>query len=331
MNNSFDLILPFLRPIQEQILDEEISEIMVNADGRIFVERAGLMDELVGVRISERGLEAAVRNIARVLGDEIDERRPLLNSRLPDGSRVAAAVAPASVGGTVLDIRKFRARRFMAADLVDRGMLTSETLDLLVRAIRDERATILISGGTGTGKTSLLNALAAFLPSEDRVVLIEDTSEIVINMANMVRLEARRAQDGVPEVSIRDLLRHTLRLRPDRIILGEVRGAEAFDLLQALNTGHSGTLSTIHANTAALAISRLRTCVAMAGVDIPDRAVARNIAEVVQVVVHIERRRGHRAVRHVVRVEGYDSGRDEYRLQDLTDGREEERLSTISA
>ena len=195
-------------------------------------------------------------------------------------------------------------------------MLTAEMLARLVNVIQVERGTILISGGTGTGKTSLLNALAAYLPPEDRVVLIEDTAEIVIQTKNLVRLEARRAQPDAPEVSIRELLRHSLRLRPDRIILGEVRGAEAFDLLQALNTGHTGTLSTIHANTAPLAISRLRTCVAMAGFDIPDLAVARNIGEVVNIVAHIERRDGRRSVTDMLRVGGYDAARQEYRLSD---------------
>jgi len=326
--NAFDLILPFLRPIEHLIGDDEISEVMVNGDGRVFVERDGLVQE-ESVRIPERFMRAAVRNIARVLGDEIDERTPLLNSRLPDGSRVAAAIPPASVGGTVLNIRKFRSRRFTAEELVDRGMLSAEMLAWLVNVIRAERGTILISGGTGTGKTSLLNALAAYLPSGDRVVLIEDTAEIVIQAPNLVRLEARRAQPDAPEVSIRELLRHTLRLRPDRIILGEVRGAEAFDLLQALNTGHTGTLSTIHANTAPLAISRLRTCIVMAGFEIPDAAVARNIGEVVNVVVHIDRRAGRRSVTEMLRLGGYDAAQQDYRLTDWrADARTEEGRPT---
>jgi pilus assembly protein CpaF len=328
--SSFDLILPFLRPIEHLILDDRISEVMVNGDGRVFVEEDGLVRE-EEIEVRERFLRAAVRNIARVLGDEIDERTPLLNSRLPDGSRVAAAIPPASVGGTVLDIRKFRARRFSAGELVERGMLTQAMLEWLRPVIQEERGTILISGGTGTGKTSLLNALAAYVPPEDRIVLIEDTAEIAISARNLVRLEARRAQPDAPEVSIRELLRHTLRLRPDRIILGEVRGAEAFDLLQALNTGHTGTLSTIHANTARLALSRLRTCVAMAGFDIPDLAIARSIGEVVNVVVHIERRGGPRVVTDMLRIGGYDAVRQEYRVSDWrANVRTEETVPAVS-
>ena len=240
---------------------------------------------------------------------------PLLDARLPDGSRVAAVMPPASVGGTVIAIRKFRSRVFTAEELVRRGMLSARILGELRHAI-EARRTILISGGTGTGKTTLLNALCAFIPPADRIVILEDTAEVDLTAPNLVRLEARRAQPDVPAISIRDLLRQTLRLRPDRIILGEVRGAEAFDLLQALNTGHTGTISTIHANSARLAVSRLRTCVAMAGIDLPEKAVARSIAEVVHVLVHIERTAGRRYVSEVVSIGGYDADRDRYEFTD---------------
>jgi pilus assembly protein CpaF len=216
----------------------------------------------------------------------------------------------------VFSIRKFRTKVFTAEELVRREMLTGPVLECLKQAIVG-RQTVLISGGTGSGKTTLLNALAGFMPQDERIVLIEDTSEIAIDAPNLVRLEARRAQPDLPAVTIRDLLRQTLRLRPDRIILGEVRGAEAFDLLQALNTGHTGTLSTIHANTARLAISRLRTCVAMAGIEVPDKAIARNIAEVVQVLVHIERINGARRLSEVLKISRYDSLNDEYELAQL--------------
>lgn len=311
---SFDLIVPFLRPIEHLLADEEVSEIMVNASGAVYVERAGLL-ALAGVEIAEAPRQAAARTIARLLGNDIDEQMPLLDARLPDGSRFAAALEPISVGGTALCIRKFRSKLLTAAELVRRGMLTQDLLDRLRNAI-DARQTILISGGTGAGKTTLLNALAAFLPQTDRVVLIEDTAEIVIDSPNLVRLEARRAQPDLSAITIRDLLRQTLRLRPDRIILGEVRGAEAFDLLQALNTGHSGTLSTIHANTARLALSRFRTCIAMAGMGLPEAAVARSVADVVQVIVHIERRNGVRCVSEALRLRKYDGAKDEYEFEE---------------
>lgn len=312
---SFDLILPFLRPVEHLILDEEVSEILVNATGRVFVERFGLLEQMPeAVTIPERQRQAAVRNIARLLGDDISDEMPLLDARLPDGSRVAAVMPPASVGGTVIAIRKFRPGVFTADELVRRGMLSAETLRQLCSAI-EERQTILISGGTGTGKTTLLNALCAFIPPGDRIVLIEDTAEIDLAAPNLVRLEARRAQPELPAIPIRDLLRQTLRLRPDRIILGEVRGAEAFDLLQALNTGHTGTISTIHANSARLAVSRLRTCVAMAGIDLPGQVVARSIADVVHLLIHIERRNGMRFVSEVVSLDRYDPGLDQYEFR----------------
>src|SRR5215471_4081715 len=252
---GFELILPFLRPIEHLILDEGISEIMVNGSGRIFIERRGDVQEVPDARLTEKNLQVAVRNIARALGDEINEQQPLLDSRLPDGSRVAAVIPPCSIGGTTLTIRKFHSKQFTADELVRIGSLTGDVLETLRRAIR-ERDNILISGGAGTGKTTLLNALASFIPEIERIVLIEDTAEIQLDKPNLVRFEARRGQPDQPAVTIRDLVRASLRHRPDRILLGEVRGGEAFDLLQALNTGHSGSLSTIHANSAQQAIGR---------------------------------------------------------------------------
>jgi pilus assembly protein CpaF len=310
---SFDLILPFLRPIAHLIRDPQITEIMVNGSGRVFVERAGQLEAVADVTVREQNLRVAVRNLARVLGDDVSEERPLLDSRLPDGSRVAAALPPVSLGGTTLTIRKFHSRHFSAAELVQIGTLTRAQLAILEQAIQ-ARDNILISGGTGTGKTTLLNALAAFLPAADRLVLIEDTAELQLEAANLVRFEARREQVGLPAVTIRDLLRATLRHRPDRILLGEVRGGEAFDLLQALNTGHSGTLSTIHANSAEQALSRFASCVLQSGVDLPYQAVRLGIAECLQLLVHLERRQGQRVVREVVRVHRYDAAADKYEL-----------------
>jgi pilus assembly protein CpaF len=310
---EFELILPYLLSIEAPINDEEVTEIMCNCDGQIWVERHGTVVHLAGVEIPERSRQAAVRNIARVLGDDISEERPLLDAHLPDGSRVAAVLAPVSVGGTIFSIRKFRKQVFTAEELMERAMFTPAQLEGMKSAILT-RETVMISGGTGTGKTTLLSALASYMPEGDRVVLIEDTAELALQARNLVRLEARREQLDAPAVTIRELLRQTLRLRPDRIILGEVRGAEAFDLLQALNTGHTGTLSTIHANSARLALRRLRTCVAMAGVEIPDKAVARDVADVIQVMVHIERVNGVRRITEAVRIKGYNPEDDEYHL-----------------
>ena len=240
---GFELILPFLRPIEHLILDPDISEIMVNGPERVFIERAGYLEDAPGVALTEKSLLIAVKNIARRLGDDISESKPILDSRLPDGSRVAAVIPPCSVNGITLTIRKFNSRHFTIDDLVEIGTLPRSLAGVLERQILD-RKNILISGGTGTGKTTLLNILANFIPNEERLVIIEDTAEIQIRKDNLVRLEARREQNGLPAVTIRDLLKATLRHRPDRIILGEIRGGEAFDLLQLLNTGHSGTLCT---------------------------------------------------------------------------------------
>ncbi len=313
---SFDVILPFLRPIEHLILDAHVSEIMVNAPSRVFVERDGEIQAAPGVTIGEKSLQVAIRNIARALGDEIGEEKPLLDSRLPDGSRVAAVFPPCSVGGTTLTIRKFQSRFFTAGELVRIGTLTPGLLDSLCRAI-ESRKNILISGGTGTGKTTLLNALSAFIPPAERLILIEDTAEIQIDKCNLVRLEARREQEGLPGVTIRDLLRAALRHRPDRIILGEVRGGEAFDLLQALNTGHSGTLSTIHANSAAQAINRLAGCVLQSGVDLPYAAIRSSIADSIHLLLHIERRKTQRIVTELAEIKGYDHPTGQYRLETL--------------
>jgi len=311
---SFELILPFLRPIEHLIRNDAISEIMVNGSGRIFIEQHGELLTVPDVVLTEKSLQVAVRNIARVLGDEINDEMPLLDSRLPDGSRVAAAIPPCSRRGTTLTIRKFPTRFFTPEDLVRAGTLPRVILDYLAESVRSRR-NILVSGGTGTGKTTMLNVLATFIDPAERVVLIEETSEVRVVLENLVEFEARREQPGRPAVTIRDLLRATLRHRPDRILVGEVRGAEAFDLLQALNTGHSGTLSTIHANSAKLAISRFITCVLQSGVDLPYRAIQSNIADALDLVVHVERRNRRRYVAELLRLARYDSNQDRYEYE----------------
>src|SRR6266705_4688898 len=313
---SWEVIIPFLRPIEDLISDPEISDIMVNGSSRVFIEKHGELRPVPDVAISEKSLQVAVRNIARVLGDEISEEKPLLDSRLPDGSRVAAVFPPCSVTGTALTIRKFHSKRYTTDELVRTGTLTRGLLNNLRNAI-ENRQNILISGGTGTGKTTLLNALAAFIPDNERIVVIEDTSELQLHASNLVRLEARREQPGLPAVTIRDLLRATLRLRPDRIILGEVRRGEAFDLLQALNTGHSGSLSTIHANSAPEAISRFATCVLMSGIDLPYRVIRQNIGDSLNMVVQLKREPGKRAVAEVLRIKCYVPAEDYYEFDIL--------------
>jgi pilus assembly protein CpaF len=308
---SFDLILPFLRPIAHLITDSEVSEIMVNGSGLIFIERDGQLEEVTDLRLDERNLIVAVKNIARALGDDVSEERPILDSRLPDGSRVAAIVPPCSVGGTTLTIRKFQTRFFTADELVRIGTMPQDVLDQVRTAIEHDR-NILISGGTSTGKTTLLNALAAFLPTRHRVVVIEDTAELQLCQRNLVSLEARRAQVDLPAVTIRDLLRASLRLRPDRILVGEVRGGEAFDLLQALNTGHAGSLSTIHANSAMQALTRLASCVVQSGVELPYQAVRYQIADAIDVVLHLGRHDGARVVEQLLDVGRYDASRNAY-------------------
>jgi pilus assembly protein CpaF len=313
---SFEVILPFLRPIAHLVLDPEVSEIMVNGSRRIFVERQGLVSEVSDVRLDERNLRVAVKNIARALGDDVSEEKPILDSRLPDGSRVAAVFPPCSLDGTTLTIRKFQTRFFTVEELVRIGTLTSEVLATVEAAIAAGK-NILISGGTSTGKTTLLNALATFLPKDDRVVLIEDTAELQLDRPNLVRFEARREQQGLPAVTIRDLLRATLRHRPDRIIVGEVRGGEAFDLLQALNTGHAGTLSTIHANSADQALARFASCVVQSGVELPYQAVRYQIADAIDLVLHLARRHGARVVEELIQVGQYDAEHDRYETVDL--------------
>ena len=310
--SSFERILPFIRPIEHLLRDPDITEVMVNAGGRrVFVERQGLLEPITDLTLDERNLKVAIKNIARTCGDEISDAQPILDARLEDGSRVAAMFPPCSVNGPTLTIRKFT-RRYSLEELVERGMLTDAIADELTSAVRSS-CNILISGGTGTGKTTLLNALADCIPDSDRIVLIEETSEVVINKPNLVRFEARRAQTPLgqetplPAVTISDLVRATLRHRPDRIIVGEVRGTEAFDLLQALNTGHLGSLSTIHANSADQALRRFAHCVLTAGVGIPHGAIDEAIALAIHVVVHITRINGLRHVNHVWTIGGAPS------------------------
>lgn len=320
--SSFERILPFVRPIEHLLLDPDVTEVMVNCGGRrVFVERAGRLQEVPDLVLDERNLKVAIKNIARACGDEISDLQPILDARLEDGSRVAAMFPPCSVNGPTLTIRKFT-HRYSLRDLVDVGTLTESMADTLTKAVLSHR-NILISGGTGTGKTTLLNALAADIANDDRIVLIEETSEVVIDKPNLVRFEARRAQvplgqeTPVSAVTIAELLRATLRHRPDRILVGEVRGAEAFDLLQALNTGHLGSLSTLHANSAEQALTRFAHCVLTANVGLPHASVREAIALAIHLVVHIAREGPLRRVTELVAVRGYSAGTDTFALTRL--------------
>lgn len=317
--SSLDRILPFLRPIEDLLRDPDITEVMVNAGGaRVFVERHGRIEFVPDRVLEPRNLTVAIKNIARACGDEISEVQPLLDARLEDGSRVAAMFPPCAVAGPALTIRKFT-RRYSLEDLVTVGAVTPMVATQLTAWIAAQH-NILIAGGTGTGKTTLLNALAARIPDQDRIILIEETAEIHLEKTNVLRFEARRAQvplgheQPLPPVTIADLVRASLRHRPDRILVGEVRGAEAFDLLQALNTGHLGSLTTIHANSAEQALTRLAHCVLTANVGLPHRSVREAIALAIQVIVHIARVDGVRRVTEVARLERYDAARDGFLL-----------------
>jgi pilus assembly protein CpaF len=320
--SSLERILPFLRPIQDLLIDPDITEVMVNAGGRrIFVERGGVVDRVPSRTVDEKLLTVAIKNIARTCGDEISEEEPILDARLEDGSRVAAMFPPCSVGGATLTIRRF-SRRYSLDDLVDVGSVPVDAAALLRGAVAS-RQNVLISGGTGTGKTTLLNALAATIPDTDRIALIEETSEILLEKPNYVRFEARkgRAPFGgtapLPPVTIADLLRATLRHRPDRIIVGEVRGAEAFDLLQALNTGHLGSMTTIHSNSAEQALTRLAHCVVSGTAGLPHASVREAIALAIDLVVHIAREAGQRRITELLAVRRYDAKPDRFEVEHL--------------
>lgn len=323
--SSLDRILPFLRPIEDLLGDPTVTEVMVNEGGRrVFVEREGLLEAVPDRTLDPRNLTVAIKNIARACGDDISEMQPLLDARLEDGSRVAAIFQPCAVAGPALTIRKFT-RRYDVDQLVQVGTLSPSLAAQLRQAVATQR-NILISGGTGTGKTTLLNALAAQIPDSDRIVVIEETAEIHLAKPNLLRFEARRAQVPLgqelplPAVTIADLVRATLRHRPDRILVGEVRGAEAFDLLQALNTGHLGSLTTIHGNSAEQALTRLAHCVLMANVGLPHRSTREAIALAIHLVVHIARIDGCRRVTEVIAVRGYDAQADRYLLDSLSPG-----------
>ncbi len=276
-------------PLERLLSDESVSEVMVNGPQAIWVERNGRLYETSLHFTDESHLRRIINKIVSQVGRRIDESQPMVDARLPDGSRVNAIIPPLSLSGPLLTIRKFAQHRFDLDELVRIGTLTAEAQDFLCRCVQAE-LNILISGGTGTGKTTLLNALSAAVPNSDRIVTIEDAAELQLAQQHVLRLEARPKNiEGEGEVTIRDLVRNALRMRPDRIIVGEVRGAEALDMLQAMNTGHEGSLCTVHANSPRDALSRVETMVLMAGYDLPLRAIRGQVSSALDLIVHLDR------------------------------------------
>jgi len=299
-----------LGPLEELLEDCSIQEVMVNGCDRIYVERDGLIEAADGVGFeSEDHLRNTIERILAPLGRRVDELSPMADARLPDGSRVNVIIPPLAVDGPAISIRRFPEKRPSAGDLVANGTLTAEQVAFLAERIAG-RDSILISGGTGSGKTTLLNALSAFIGDRERIVTIEDAAELRLAQAHVVRLESRPPSiEGRGEVPIRALLRNALRMRPDRIVIGEVRGGEAFDLLTALNTGHDGALSTVHASSAEDALARIEVLALMAGVGLPSEVIAEQLRRGIDLVVHIARSPdGRRRVETIVPVEERRTG-----------------------
>jgi pilus assembly protein CpaF len=276
-------------PLERLLSDPTISEIMVNGPHDIWIERQGRLSETTLRFTDASHLRRIITKMVGQVGRRIDESSPLVDARLPDGSRVNAIIPPLSLSGPLLTIRKFRQDRFDIEELVQIGTLSEQSADFLRRCIEAE-LNMLVSGGTGSGKTTLLNALSAAVPERDRIVTIEDAAELKLNQQHVLRLESRPKNiEGEGEITIRDLVRNALRMRPDRIIVGEVRGAEALDMLQAMNTGHEGSLSTVHANSPRDALNRLETMVLMAGYELPLRAIRQHVSAALDLIVQLDR------------------------------------------
>ncbi|MFL5884756.1 MAG: CpaF family protein [Thermoleophilaceae bacterium] len=309
-----------LGPLDPLLADPRVDEVMVNGAGEVWVERGGRLERTGASFASEAELMHAIERILAPLGRRVDEASPMCDARLPDGSRVNAVIAPLALEGPCLTIRKFRRHGFSLEELVYGGTLAGPLAEFLVEAVR-QRRTFLVSGGTGSGKTTTLGALSGAIPEGERIVTIEDAAELRLRQRHVVRLESRPPNvEGRGEVTIRQLVRNALRMRPDRIVVGEVRGAEALDMLQALNTGHEGSLTTVHANSPEDALRRVETLALMAGVGLPHSAVREQVASAIDLVVHQARRQdGSRRVEsvvEVVRVAGGAGTREIYRLRD---------------
>ncbi|MBJ7267374.1 CpaF family protein [Idiomarina abyssalis] len=296
-----------LGPIERLLADDTVSEIMVNSFEHIYIERAGKLERAFEQFSNEAALRRAIDKIVLPLGRHIDEASPMVDARLPDGSRVNAVLAPLATKGSCLTIRKFTNKSLTIEDLVSGKSLTQQAADFLKFAVRC-RQNIIVSGGTGTGKTTLLNVLSQEISEEERILTIEDAAELRLHHDNLISLEARpKNQEGVGAISIRELVINALRMRPDRLVVGECRGPEALDMLQAMNTGHAGSLSTVHANSARDALRRLEIMVLMGGIELPVSALRQQIASAVDLVVQIARLPdGRRAVISINEVTGVD-------------------------
>ena len=313
-------------PIEPLLQDDTVTEVMVNGPADVWVERSGKL-ERTGVRFTdEHHLRRIINKIVAQVGRRVDESSPMVDARLPDGSRVNAVLPPLSLTGPLLTIRKFSKNRWDLGDLLRIGSLSVAAREFLEAAIRAE-LNMLIAGGTGSGKTTLLNALSSAIPDDQRIVTIEDAAELRLNQAHVLRLESRPKNiEGQGEVPIRELLRNSLRMRPDRIIVGEVRGAEALDMLQAMNTGHDGSLSTCHANTPRDAVARIESMVLMAGIDFPMRAVRQQLSRALDLIVQIERfNDGARRITSITEVQRMEG--DTVTLQDIFEYRMDKESS----
>jgi pilus assembly protein CpaF len=303
-------------PLERLLADDSVTEIMVNGPHDIWVERQGRLQE-TGVQFNDEWhLRRIINKMVAQVGRRIDESSPMVDARLPDGSRVNAVIPPLSLTGPLITIRKFSRKRLTLDDMIKLGTLSQETVEFVERCIKAE-LNMLISGGTGSGKTTLLNALSTAIPDDERIVTIEDAAELRLNQRHVLRLESRpmdlAGENGVP---IRELVRNSLRMRPDRIIVGEVRGAEALDMLQAMNTGHDGSLSTIHSNSPRDALARVETMVLMAGYDLPVRAIRQQLSSALDAIIHLERLEdGSRRVTSITEVQRMES--DVITMQEL--------------
>jgi len=297
-----------LGPIQPLLEDDTISEIMVNGPKQVYVERFGKLELSQHHFLHDQQVLHVIERIIAPLGRRVDESTPMVDARLPDGSRINAVIPPLALNGPTLTIRKFRKDKLGIQELIQFGALSKEMAAFLEQAVVS-RMNILVAGGTGSGKTTLLNILSAFIPENERIITIEDAAELKLRQPHVISLETRPSNvEGKGEVTIRDLLRNSLRMRPDRIVIGEVRGGEALDMLQAMNTGHDGSLSTIHANAPRDVLSRLETLMLMSGYDLPLKAIREQIASAVDLIVLQKRfRDGSRKITHITHVEGIEN------------------------